>query len=223
VIRQSFSLLILAIAPVFGQAFEVQEATIAQVHDAMKAGQLTCRELVGQYLKRIQAYDRNGPAINSLILINPDAEKEAAELDRRFAQSGLTGPLHCVPTIVKDKFETKGLQTTNGALVFKRYIPNKDAFQVKRIKEAGTPHWSNPPRVIGDMNTPHGDNSQFFSPVTGFPAISVPMGYTRGGMLPIGMSIYGRPWAEATLIRLAYAYQQTTRHRHPPASTPPLR
>src|SRR5262249_5953188 len=84
--------------------FEVEETTIAQVHEAMKAGRLTCRELVGDYLRRIEAYDKNGPAINSLVVVNPEVEKQAEELDRRFAQSGLTGPLHCVPVIVKDNF-----------------------------------------------------------------------------------------------------------------------
>ena len=77
------------------------------------------------------------------------------------------------------------------------------------------PTWSNPPRLIGDLNTPHGDNSQVFSPTTGWPAINVPMGYTRG-TLPIGMTIFGRAWSEATLIKFAYAYEQATRHRRPP-------
>jgi amidase len=84
------------------------------------------------------------------------------------------------------------------------------------------PTWSNPPRLIGDLNTPHGDNSQIFSPTTGWPAIQVPMGYTRG-TLPAGITFFGRAWSEPTLIRLAYAYEQATRHRHPPASAPPLR
>jgi len=479
----------------------------------MRAGRLTCVALVDQYLKRIQVYDKNGPAINSIVLVNPDAEKQAAELDRRFAQSGLTGALHCVPMIVKDNFETKGLQTTDGALALKGYIPDQDAFQVKRVKEAGAiilaksnmaewafspyetvnsilpgytknpyaldrvtagssggtaaaiaanlglvglgsdtgnsirgpsshqalvgirssmgltsragvfplslladiagpmartvedavkvfqviagadpndpvtkaasahlpqnyaasldrnglrgsvigvlrqayerettdaeivrifmsavedlrragativdpatvegleairrppnagpcmgfkydlnrflaargdrvpvkslaeiiksggfhpsaqrrlemaemgpengpdtsdcdadtayrakvreavfktmdklkleafvyPTWSNPPRLIGDLNTPPGDNSQFFSPTTGFPAINVPMGFTRGGTLPAGMTIYGRAWSEPTLLKLAYAYEQATHHRHAPSTTPPLR
>jgi len=116
--------------------FEVEETTIAQVHDAMRAGRLTCRELVGQYLKRIDAYDKNGPAINSIVVINPDVTKEAEELDRRFAQSGMTGPLHCVPVIVKDNFETTGLQTANGALAFAGYLPKQDAFQVQRVRQA---------------------------------------------------------------------------------------
>jgi amidase len=492
--------------------FEVEEATIAQVHDAMREHRLTCRELVDAYIRRIDTYDKNGPAINSIVTINPDATKEADDLDRRFAQSGLTGPLHCVPMIVKDNFETKGLQTSNGALAFAGYLPKEDATQVVRVKAAGAivlaksnmaewafspvetvssilpgytknpyaldrvtagssggtaasvaasfglvgfgsdtgdsirgpsshlslvgirstmgltsragvfplnlradiagpmartvedavqvfqvivgedprdsataaakghaipdyiksldreglkgavigvlreaydrdstdpeivrifmralddlrragatiidpakvqgleikqqngpnpcmgfkydlnrfladragqvpvadlaailksgkfhpstekrladaekgpengpdsqecqaddayreqfrqsvlktmdqlkldafvyPTWSNPPRLIGDLNTPAGDNSQIFSPTTGFPAINVPTGYSRGSTLPAGMTFYGRPWSEALLIKLAYAYEQATMHRRPPNSTPPLR
>jgi Asp-tRNA(Asn)/Glu-tRNA(Gln) amidotransferase A subunit family amidase len=71
--------------------------------------------------------------------------------------------------------------------------------------------------------TPAGDNSQVFSPTTGFPAIQVPMGWTRGGTLPAGITFFGRAWAEPTLIKLAYGYEQTTHHRHAPASVPPLR
>ena len=85
------------------------------------------------------------------------------------------------------------------------------------------PTWSNPPRLIGDLNTPAGDNSQVYSPTTGFPAINVPMGYSRGGTLPAGITFYGRAWSEDRLIELAYAYEQATKHRHPPVSTPPLR
>ena len=70
-------------------------------------------------------------------MVNPDALKLADALDRRFAQSGLTGPLHCVPTIVKDNFETIGLQSAAGSLSLKGFVPNKDAFLVKRIKDAG--------------------------------------------------------------------------------------
>ena len=80
------------------------------------------------------------------------------------------------------------------------------------------PTWSNPPRLIGDLNTPGGDNSQLFSPSTGFPAITVPMGFTRGGTLPAGLQLLGRPWSEPTLLKLAYAYEQATHHRRPPAS-----
>ena len=86
------------------------------------------------------------------------------------------------------------------------------------------PTWSNPPRLIGDLNTPHGDNSQFFSPTTGFPSIQVPMGYTRGGLLPAGVTFFGRAWDETRLIKLAYSVR--TAHETPPPATvdtaPPL-
>jgi Asp-tRNA(Asn)/Glu-tRNA(Gln) amidotransferase A subunit family amidase len=508
-----FALTVLSAAVLPAQVappFDVVEATITQVHDAMRAGRLTCRTLVDAYVRRINTYDKNGPAINAIVMINPDATREADEMDRRFAQSGMTGPLHCVPMIVKDDFETKGLQTSDGALAFAGYQPKEDATQVARVKAAGAivlaksnmaewafspietvssilpgytknpyaldrvtagssggtaasiaasfglvgfgsdtgdsirgpsshqslagirstmgltsragvfplnlradiagpiartledavkvfqviagpdprdavteaakahpipdysksldpnglkgatigvlheayerqstdpeivrifvsavedlrragativdpakvetparprglgqcmgfkydlnqflaaragqtpmadltaiiksgkfhpsvekrledaengtpngpdsesckadteyrqqfgasvtktmdqlkldafvyPTWSNVPRLIGDLNTPGGDNSQVYSPTSGFPAINVPMGYTRGGTLPIGMTFYGRAWSEAELIKLAYAYEQATKHRRAPVSTPPLR
>lgn len=84
------------------------------------------------------------------------------------------------------------------------------------------PTWSNPPRLVGDMSTPHGDNSQWPAPPTGFPAMTVPMGFVRDATLPAGLQIFGRAWDEPTLIRIAYAYEQTTRHRKPPPTTPPL-
>jgi len=83
------------------------------------------------------------------------------------------------------------------------------------------PTWANPPRLIGDLNSPHGDNSQQIAPHTGFPAITVPMGFTRSG-LPLGLQLVGRQFDEATLIKLAYSYEQATHHRAPPASTPRL-
>ena len=117
--------------------FRVEEATIAQIHDALKAGRVTCRAVVEQYLRRIDAYDKNGPAINAIIMTNPEALKQADDLDRRAAQGGFAGPLHCVPMIVKDNFETIGLQSANGSLALAGFISSKDAFQVRRIKEAG--------------------------------------------------------------------------------------
>ena len=65
-------------------------------------------------------------------------------------------------------------------------------------------------------------NSQVFSPATGFPAITVPMGYTRT-VLPAGLQLLARPFAEGTLFKLAYSYEQGTRHRRPPPTVPPLR
>jgi amidase len=504
----SLRVAILLSAPVLAahaQTFRVQETTITEIHAALRARTLTCRALVEQYLGRIEALDKKGPAINAIVVVNPDALKTADSLDTRFRREGMIGPLHCIPMIVKDNFETRDLPTTAGSLSLQGFVSDKDAFQVRRIRESGAivlvksnmaefafspyetvssilpgytknpyaldrvtagssggtaaavaasmgavglgtdtgnsirgpsshqalvgirstmgltsragvvplnyaadiagpmartvadavavfqvivgadpddpvteasrgraiptyaqslqrdglrgarigilrqayerpsldtqvatvfakaiadlrangatvidsvpmpqldsifrvqregcsrfrydleswmrstgnktpvkslddvvrsrrfhpsvqvrlesaqrgtaappdsqpgcaqniqlradvrrvlgasmdslrldavvyPTWSNPPRLIGDLNTPHGDNSQVFSPLTGWPAISVPMGYTRG-TLPAGMTILGRAWSEPTLFRLAYAYEQATRHRKAP-------
>jgi len=143
-VRTACATLLLAVAalptPTAAQVrtgFDVVETTIAQVHTEFTAGRLTCRQLVQAYLDRIDAYDKRGPAINSLILVNPRALQIADSLDRRFAGEGLTGPLHCVPTIVKDNFETNDLQTTAGSLSLAGWIPTRDATQVARIKAAG--------------------------------------------------------------------------------------
>ncbi|MDE3003952.1 MAG: amidase family protein [Gemmatimonadota bacterium] len=84
------------------------------------------------------------------------------------------------------------------------------------------PSWSNPPRLVGDMSTPHGDNSQYPAPPTGFPALTVPMGFVRDGTLPAGLQVLGDAWSEPTLIQIAYAFEQATMHRKPPPTTPPL-
>src|SRR5688500_1385497 len=119
------------------QAFVVEETTIADVHAAMRRGALTCRGLVQRYLARIDTYDKRGPALNALVLVNPDALRTADSLDARFRREGLVGPLHCVPMIVKDNFETRDLPTTAGSLSLQGFVSDKDAFQVKRIREAG--------------------------------------------------------------------------------------
>src|SRR3712207_1873650 len=103
----------------------------------MRAGTLTCRTLVQQYLRRIDAFDKNGPAINALTTVNPDALRVADSLDARFARSEPVGALHCVPLIVKDNFETVEMTTTAGSLSLEGFVAGRDAFQVKRVREAG--------------------------------------------------------------------------------------
>lgn len=483
----------------------VEETTIADIHAAFKAKRFNCHALVQRYLDRINMYDKQGPSINSLILVNPKAISIADSLDKRYAASGPVGALHCIPVIVKDNYETNDMQTTGGSAALKGWIPQRNATFVQRIRDAGAivlaksnmaewaftpnetvssilpgytfnpyalnrvtagssggtaaavaanfgevglgtdtgnsirgpsshnalvgirstmgltsragviplsnaadiagpmartvadavavfqvvagedpddpvtaaatshrdadyrtavkagglrgarigilrqayerattdsevvavftkaldamktqgasivevpkladsvmrgrgacggfkpdlagyfaarganapvknvdeilksgqyhvtilarlqsaqtgaenadssasckmnkesrqrmrdavtammdslkldalvyPTWSNPPRLIGDLTSPGGDNSQVFSPTTGFPAITVPMGYTRDNTLPAGMTFFGRAWSESKLITLAYGYEQATHHRRPPIST----
>jgi Asp-tRNA(Asn)/Glu-tRNA(Gln) amidotransferase A subunit family amidase len=489
--------------------FEVAEATIAQIHAAFKAKTLTCTALVEAYLARIAAYDKKGPALNAVVVVNPNAKKEAQAKDKQFQQKGLTQPLQCIPMVVKDNFETIGLQSADGSKSLEGFVSDKDAFLVARVKTAGAiviaktnmaefafspnetlsslqghtknpyaldrvpagssggtaaavaasfatvglgsdtgnsirgpsshtalvgirstmgrtsragvaplsyladiagpmartmadavavfqaivgedpedamtarsrgraipnykasllpsglkgtrvgilrqayerqstddevvkvfmqaledmrkagaeivdgitieqvrrqqgagtcrgfkydmneylatrgqkapvhtvdeivasgkfdpsvksrlpaptapagqgpdsdackadqayreafgaaitktmdeerldalvyPTWSNPPRTIGDLTSPGGDNSQIYSPTSGFPAINVPMGYTRDNQLPIGITLLGRAWDEARLIKLGFAYEQATKHRRAPASAPPIK
>jgi amidase len=490
------------------QLFRTEEASIADIHAALKARTLTCRALVQMYLDRIEAYDKKGPALNAIVTVNANALTIADALDVRFAQSGPTGPLHCVPIIAKDNYDTVDMPTSAGSLSLKGSMPPRDAFQIRKLREAGAiilvkanmaefafdpfetvgsllpgytrnpyaldrvtagssggtaaavaanfgavglgtdtgnsirgpashtslvgirstmgltsrdgivplfldkdiggpmartvadavaifdviagydpadpvtaagqgkrpdsymksldtdglrgarlgvvrqlftppntdpevmrrmeqaladlqrqgaqlvdpvrvaeiddiapptffclrfkfdindylarlgptapvksleeiikstkfhpsiekrlidrqaepplaenqrcqravengarlrdalqkamddatldalvyPTWAFPPRMIGDLNTPHGNNSPRLSPPTGFPAITVPMGFVRD-TLPVGLQVLGRAWSEPTLIKIVYAYEQATRHRRPPASTPPL-
>ena len=97
-----------------------------------------------------------------------------------------------------------------------------EAMDKHKLDAVVYPTWSNAPRKVGDGRSPAGDNSQVLSPYTGFPAITVPMGFTHG-TLPAGMTFLGRTFAEADLIKYAYAYEQATKHRHPPAGFPRLK
>ncbi len=119
------------------ESFDVVETTIGQVHSAYASGSLTAHQLVQLYLDRIAAYDQQGPSINAIITINSDALEEAARLDAEYQSSGLTGPLHGIPVIVKDQMDVVGMPTTLGSVLFRDYYPDRDAFVTERLKEAG--------------------------------------------------------------------------------------
>ena len=95
------------------------------------------------------------------------------------------------------------------------------AMAANKLQAIIYPTWSNAPRKVGDEKSPAGDNSQVLSPQSGFPAITVPMGYTHGE-LPAGLTFLGDAFDEGTLIKFAYAYEQATKHRHAPPKYPPL-
>ena len=118
-------------------SFRLLEATVEEVHAAYKAGTLTSRRLVQLYLDRIEAYDKQGPALNAIITINAEALKDADRLDAAFRKSGLTGPLHGIPIVVKDQFDVQGMPTTLGSILFKDYFPDRDAFVTAKLRRAG--------------------------------------------------------------------------------------
>ncbi len=119
------------------QPFRLMEASIEDIHNAYQSGELTSRQLVQLYLDRIEAYDKNGPNINSIISLNPRALEEADRLDAAFTASGFAGPLHGIPVIVKDQADAQDMPTTLGSVLLEDYFPEKDAFAVARLREAG--------------------------------------------------------------------------------------
>jgi amidase len=117
--------------------FVVEEATIAQVHQNMQEGTLTCRMLVEEYLARIEAYDQKKPKLNAVIYINPKALEEADALDQTFITSGLSGPLHGIPVLLKDNVDTVDMPTTGGSLSLEGFTPEDDAFITRKFRESG--------------------------------------------------------------------------------------
>ena len=117
--------------------FTLLEATIADIKAAYRSGAITARSLVQMYLGRIDAYDKNGPAINSVIALNPKALDEADALDAAFKSSGPVGPLHGIPVLLKDQIDLEGIPTTLGSVLFKDFTPKQNGFVVAHLKKAG--------------------------------------------------------------------------------------
>jgi amidase len=118
--------------------FDVMEATIPQIHAAMKAGKLTAHQLVQDYLDRIAAYDKQGPDLNCIVTLNPEALAEADKLDAQFKRTGqFVGSLHGIAVLVKDEIDTAGMPTTLGSAVFKNYRPTLDAFVIAELRKRG--------------------------------------------------------------------------------------
>jgi Asp-tRNA(Asn)/Glu-tRNA(Gln) amidotransferase A subunit family amidase len=117
--------------------FRLLEATIDDIHAAFRANRLTCRALVEGYLRRIEAYDQAGPRLNAVQTVNPRARQEADRLDAAFRASGPAGPLHCIPVLVKDQVETNDMPTTYGSILFKDFVPQRDATVVAKLRRAG--------------------------------------------------------------------------------------
>ena len=132
-----FALSIARAQSVHAQAFEVSESAIADEEKAMREGRITSRALVQAYLNRIEAFDRRGPRLNAMITVNPNALSEADALDRERAAKGPRGPLHGIPVIVKDNYSTADMQTTAGTMALFGFVPSSDAFQVRKLREAG--------------------------------------------------------------------------------------
>ncbi len=119
-------------------ALDFEEATLAQLAEGMKSGKYTARSLTEKYLDRIHAIDSQGPALNSVIEVNPDALSLAAALDRERETKGPRGPLHGIPVLIKDNIGTHDrMSTTAGSLALAGFVPPKDSFVAARLRQAG--------------------------------------------------------------------------------------
>jgi len=118
-------------------AFDPLEKTVRELQRAMADGQLTAAQLVAFYLDRIAAYDQSGPNVNAVVAIHPGAPASARALDEERRRKGARGPLHGIPILLKDNFDTNDMPTTGGCLALSAHRPKGDAFQVKKLREAG--------------------------------------------------------------------------------------
>lgn len=116
---------------------EVTEASITQLQDAMTRGRATSVSLTRAYLARITAYDQAGPRLNAIIRLNPRALADAARLDAERKAGKLRGPLHGIPVIVKDNYDTGDMPTSAGSLALANSRPARDGFVVRRLRDAG--------------------------------------------------------------------------------------
>ena len=117
--------------------FPVYEQSISDLQAALSAGKVTSRGLVESYLARIAAYDQAGPRLNAIVMINPRAREDADAMDRERAEKQLRGPLHGIPVLVKDNYDTADMPTSGGELGLATLQPAADAFQVKKLRDAG--------------------------------------------------------------------------------------
>jgi len=136
--RAAFLLALVAFSQTPTPTFPLEEATAAQLQDWMTSGRYTSRQITEMYVKRIEEIDRGGPALRSVIEINPDALSIADALDAERKAKGPRGPLHGVPILIKENIDTGDkMLTTAGSLALEGSRPAKDAFLVARLREAG--------------------------------------------------------------------------------------
>jgi amidase len=124
--------------PPAAKDFELEELTISELQAGLQSGKYTARQLVKKYLDRIDDIDKDGPKLNSVIEVNPDAMTIAEALDRERKEKGARGPLHGIPILIKDNIDTADrMMTTAGSLALVGSHPAQDSFVAKKLREAG--------------------------------------------------------------------------------------
>lgn len=132
-----FFLFNLSFTTLWATTFNLETATIADINKAFDSGALTSEKLVQLYLKRIEAYDQQGPHLNTIITLNPKALERARILDKERQKSGPRSLVHGIPIVVKDLFDTHDMPTTAGFLPMAKSQPWRDAFVIRKLRQNG--------------------------------------------------------------------------------------
>jgi amidase len=142
------------------QTIDFDAATIADLNRAFDAGTLSAERLVQLCLARIKAYDKQGPSLNAVVTLNPRAVDTARALDAERKAKGRRSPLHGIPVVLKDNFDTADLPTTGGSVLLEGWIPPDDAFVVKKLRDAGVV-------IVAKVNLSEFASGNAFSSLTG--------------------------------------------------------
>jgi amidase len=138
--RAAFLILVLLVTgcpALCAKTFDLDSATIADIDAAFKAGTLTAERLVQLCLARIRSYDREGPSLHAVMVLNLKAIETARELDAERKAKGPRSALHGIPVVLKDNYNTADLPTTGGSVLLEGSIPSADAFVVQKLRDAG--------------------------------------------------------------------------------------
>lgn len=120
-----------------GKTFKLENASVQDIQEAVASGALTYEKLAKLYLARIEAYDDKGPGLNAMITVNPKLLEQARALDEERKTKGLRSPLHGIPVLAKDNYDTKDLPTTGGTFLLDGCFPYEDAPSIKQLRDAG--------------------------------------------------------------------------------------
>jgi amidase len=131
------ALALLTRSPGASRSIELDAATIADLNTAFDSGTLTAESLTRLCLARIEAYDHKGPSLHAVMIVNPKALEQARALDAERKAKGRRSPLHGIPIVLKDNYDTFDMPTTGGSVLLEGWIPPKDAFVVKKLRDAG--------------------------------------------------------------------------------------
>ncbi len=156
---------------------ELDELTIAEIHQAFQAGDYTSEDLVNAYTDRINALE---PMLNAITVMNPDALQRARDLDREFRETGKLRPLHGIPIIVKDNINTAGIITTAGSRALENFVPSEDAPIIKKLTEAGAIVLAKSNMAEWAFSPMHSESTTFGTTHNPYDTAHVPAGSSGG-------------------------------------------